>query len=84
MGEVSMYTDHKLGGYNSNNEARDHEVMLAAPIPDSTRTISTDRRILGNNFPVKDANRPNYSFFDLCITGHIQSGVMNETDGVTC
>ena len=38
----------------------------------------------GNYLHVKDESCPPYSPFYLMISGHIQSGTMNNKDGVCC
>ena len=39
---------------------------------------------MGNALPVSDPNLPPYSAFYLMVTGAIESGTMNDKDGVNC
>lgn len=41
-------------------------------------------RFLGNGMPISDPNLPPYSPFYLMVTGAIESGTMNDKDGVSC
>lgn len=41
-------------------------------------------RIGGNYLKVRDPTCPPYTPFYLMVTGHIQSGTINEKDGVCC
>lgn len=38
----------------------------------------------GNNLNIKDENCPPYTPFYLFISGHIESGQINEYDGICC
>lgn len=41
-------------------------------------------RISGNYLPVKDETAPPYTPFYVVVSGQIQSGTMNDHDGVCC
>ena len=38
----------------------------------------------GNQLPVRDLGKPDYTFFNLMVSGHIQSGTINDHDGISC
>ena len=50
---------------------------------DETEEDQNDLRYGGNHLRVVDPNAPPYSPFYLMVTGHLQSGTMNEKDGVS-
>ena len=51
--------------------------MLPSEIRDRTRYG-------GNTLPINDENKPPYSPFYVFISGHIESGQINEFDGISC
>ena len=38
----------------------------------------------GNSLPIKDDSKPNYSPFYVFVSGNIESGQINEFDGICC
>lgn len=78
--EVNPNFTHQRGEYNDIYDEQHRKMIEDA----QTKQVQFDPRIGGNYLNVHDPSKPDYTPFYLMVTGHIQSGLMNDKDGVCC
>ena len=86
VADPNMFFDHNDGELNNqqlfeaqNKAHEENKERFGGSDP-----FNEHNRIGGNMVPIKDENKPPYTPFYLMVTGHVQSGTFEYSDGICC